>query len=88
MFQRNAFFLGGLLLLLVSAKFRSSPILVHLMMKEALSSTETLVLTRVTVRHIPEDGILHTHYDENLKSCILPYSPDQVSDPPSPLPIG
>jgi hypothetical protein len=38
----------------------SSPILVTLMM-EALSSTETLVLTRSTRRNVPEDGILHSY---------------------------
>jgi hypothetical protein len=37
----------------------SSPIIVTLMM-EALSFSETPVLTRATQRYIPEDGILHT----------------------------
>jgi hypothetical protein len=48
----------------------TSPILVTLMM-EALSSSGTSVLTRAARSNIPEDGILHSHLRENLKSYIV-----------------
>jgi hypothetical protein len=40
-------------------------------MMEAMSSSETSVLTRATRRIILEDGILHSHRRENLKSYIV-----------------
>jgi hypothetical protein len=54
-------------LLVTANDVSSSPILVTLMM-EAIRSSETLVLTGTTWRNIPEDGILHGHRRENLKS--------------------
>jgi hypothetical protein len=53
--------------LVVTANVPSLPILVTLM-KEALSSSETLALSRATRRNIRDDIILHSQGWENLKS--------------------
>jgi hypothetical protein len=67
--ERNI--LHSALRLLVTANVvPSSSILLTLMMETILSS-ETSVPTRVTPRNIAEDGILHSHPRENLKSYIV-----------------
>jgi hypothetical protein len=44
--------------------------ILSILMMEAIRSSETSVPTRSTQRHIPENGILHCHRRDSLKSYI------------------
>jgi hypothetical protein len=63
----GVFFRSVLRLLVTANVVPSSPMLVTLIM-EAIRSSETSVFRRTTLRDITEDGNLHSHRGDNLKS--------------------
>jgi hypothetical protein len=93
--RRNSIYRCSVRRLLVTASVvPNTPILVNLM-NEALSSSETSVLTRVKRRNIPDEVILHSLSRENLKSYISrgrvyrnsPKSPE-MAPPLNPSPVA
>jgi hypothetical protein len=62
--------LRSVLQLLVTAKGFPCVLILFTMTLEAIRSSETSILTKATLRSIPEDDIRHSHRRENLKSYI------------------
>jgi hypothetical protein len=62
--------LRSVLKLLVTAYVLPGSLILSTLRMEVIISSETSVIKRTTGRHSPEDGILHSHRRENLKSYI------------------
>jgi hypothetical protein len=63
-------FLLCVLRMLVTANVILASLILLALMIGAIRSSETSVLIKATQRNILEDGILHSHSRENLKSYI------------------
>jgi hypothetical protein len=64
-------FLHSLRRLLVTASVVPSSLIFVTLLMEAIRFSETSIITRTTLYHIPEDGILHSHRRKDLKSYII-----------------
>jgi hypothetical protein len=60
-------FIRSVIQFLVTAKVVPSSLILFTLILEAIYSSATSVLRRASQRHIPEDGIIHSHSCENLK---------------------
>jgi hypothetical protein len=68
--KRGSVVLRSVLQLLVTAYVLPREQILVTLMVAAIRSSETSVLIIATQRHVPEDGILHSHRRENLKSYL------------------
>jgi hypothetical protein len=53
------------------ANIVSNSLILPTLVMKAIFSSETSAFTRATSIHIPEDGIIHNHRRQNLKSYVL-----------------